>query len=91
MVHTKATNPGGNNPPPEVGGTSNNNNVAALEAQIAEMSRDMATLTVRNLGLLERFPSERIPKESEENDRDERDAHMNEDMNLENQGGSREN
>jgi hypothetical protein len=68
MVHTRATDPGRNNPPPETGGLSNNEHFVALEARIAQMSRDMEALIEQNLRLLGRFSGGQIHKESDENE-----------------------
>jgi len=91
MVRTRAMDPGRNNPPPEAGGPSNNNHVAALEAWIAQLSKDMEVLTEQNLRLLGRFPEGRIPEESDESDGDKSDAHVDRDMNVGSQGGPRDN
>jgi hypothetical protein len=47
MVRTRASESRRNNPPPE--GNLNQVQVAAMEARIAQMSREMATLTEQNL------------------------------------------
>jgi len=52
MVRTRATDPGRTNPPPEIGGPSNNLQVTALEARIAQMSKDIQALTEQNARLL---------------------------------------
>jgi hypothetical protein len=48
------------------------------------MSKDMEALTEQNLRLLGRFLGGRISEESDENERDGSNAHVDGDMNLEN-------
>jgi hypothetical protein len=50
------------------------------------MSKDMEALTEQNLRLLGRFLGGRISEESDENERDGSNAHVDGDMNLENWG-----
>jgi hypothetical protein len=54
MMRTRASEPKGNNPPPG-GMPLNQEHVAAMEARLVQMSRDMATLTEQNLQLLEQI------------------------------------
>lgn len=91
MVRTRATDPKRNNPPPEAGGPSNNKHVAALEARIAQMFRDMEAFTEQNLRLLGWFSGGWILEESDENDGDESNAHVDGDINLESWGVPQDN
>jgi len=66
MVRTRGSESGRNNPPLE-GMPLTQEHVAAMEARIAQMSPEMATLIEQNLRLLGQIQGEQILEESDEN------------------------
>jgi hypothetical protein len=81
MVRIRASESGRNTHPPEGinpppgGMPSNQEHVVAMEARIAQMSRDVATLTEQNIWLLGQIQGERVHEESDENYDGESNVH----------------
>jgi hypothetical protein len=91
MVRTRSTDLGRKNPPPERGGPSNNKHMVALEARIAQMSRDMKALIEQNLQLLHWISEESNIYEGEDESNGQNDGHPDGNTNPDGRGAPRDN
>jgi hypothetical protein len=86
MVCTRTTNPGRTNPPPETKGPSNNEQMAALEARIAQMFKDMEALNEQNALLLRQILEESNMNEGGDEHGSQSNGRKDGDLNPEGRG-----